>query len=164
MTATLTLTPPSEAAFGTEDFLPASDLERMAARFIAEYPGHFGHVANARLSILWKRAGGKSRGQIRMGQCSKTSGRARFWGESEFVIWLAADHLRRSPSEKIANVLFHELLHIGSDPDTGDAKIVGHDLEFFFAEVSERGLWRPEMEQAHEVFTQLRLIPYEAAD
>lgn len=99
-----------------------------------------------------------------MGQCAKVSGLARFWGESEFVIWLAADHLRLSPAEKIANVLFHELLHIGTDPDTGDPKLVGHDLEFFFAEVSERGLWRPEMEQAHEVFTQLRLIPYEAAD
>lgn len=65
MTATLTLIPPTETAFGTEDFLPAAELERLASRFIGEYPGHFGHIANVRLSILWKRTGGKSRAMPR---------------------------------------------------------------------------------------------------
>lgn len=164
MSATLTLAPPSEAAFGTDDFLSASELERLASRFCAEYPNHLGHVADVRLSVLWKRAGGKQRGQLLVGKAEKVSGLAKFWGESDFVVWLAADHLRGASGERIANCLFHELLHIGSDPDTGDAKLVGHDWEGFVLEVQERGLWREGMAELAGAFRQLALPLDTAAD
>jgi hypothetical protein len=92
---------------------------------------------------------------------TKANGLAKFWGETDFIIWLAADNLTGRRQEDIANCLYHELHHIGFDADKARPVLVPHDLEFFFAEVSDRGLWRPELEQAHEVFAQLRLIPYE---
>jgi len=162
MSATIHLHVPAEDSFGNEAFRPAPDLERLASRFMAEYPEKFKHIGNVRLAVLWKGKGGKSRGQLRLGQCQKVSGLAKFWGENDFTIWLAADHLRGDSQERIANVLFHELLHIGEDDDTGEVILVGHDLEFFFDEVTERGLWRAELEQAAEVFRQMKL-PFEPA-
>lgn len=164
MSASITITVPSESSFGNEAFRPAPDLERLASRFMAEYPEKFAHIGNIRLAVLWKAKGGKSRGQLRLGQCAKSSGLAKYWGENDFTIWLAADHLRGDTQERIASVLFHELLHIGEDDDTGEVILVGHDLEFFFSEVQERGLWRSELEQAAEVFRQLPLNFEPAAD
>jgi hypothetical protein len=161
LTATLTLTPPSEAAFGSEDFLPASDLERLLSRLVAEYPHRLGFLGGLRMAILWKKKGGKYRGQPVAGKAQKASGLAKFWGEVDFTIWLAADHLRSRTDAFIANCLYHELQHLGVDEDTGRPILLAHDAELFFSEVADRGLWKPELEQAHEVFTQLRLIPYE---
>lgn len=161
MSAILNLKPPSENAFKEDDFLPAPELERLFSRFTSEHPDRFGFLAGVRLAIVWKKKGGKYRGSEVCGKAIKASGLAKFWGETDFTIWLAADHLDGRGDKVIANVLFHEMLHIGYDDDKARAVLVPHDLEFFFAEVQDRGLWRPELEQAHEVFTQLRLLPYE---
>lgn len=163
MTATLTaaITIPSEASFGDNDYLHASDLEHLAARLIGRTPG-FAHIGDVRLAVLWKRKGGSSRGQARYGQCKRVAGLEKHYSEEDFIIWLAADHLRGQPQRMVEGTLYHELLHIGTHPDTGEAMLVGHDTEMFVGEVQEYGLWRPELEYAHAAFTQLPLLPDEA--
>lgn len=151
------VTAPSAALFGDADYLAAGDLERLADALRAEHPGHFRHLAGVGLAVLWKKKGGTARGQARLGQCQKTSGLARFWGEADFAIWLAADHLFGAGPDRIASALFHELLHLGTDEETGEPTLVGHDVEAFFQEVAARGLWHGALVRAREVFVQAPL-------
>ncbi len=50
------------------DFLPAPDVEVIAARLIRDCE-ELAHLANDRISYLWKREGGKTDGQPTLGKC-----------------------------------------------------------------------------------------------
>jgi hypothetical protein len=162
MSATISV--PSETSFGKEDFQPAPDLERLVSRYIGKPGSRFAFLNNVRFAVMWKKKGGAYRGQPILGKAQKLTGLAKLWGESDFTVWLAADHLENFGPEYIANVLYHELLHIGFDDDKEKAVLVAHDAEYFYAEVEDLGLWRAELEQAAEVFRQLPLNFEPAAD
>lgn len=107
--------------------------------------------------FLWKEKGGQSSGQLRLGKCILTSGLARFFGACDYVIWIAADHVRRTEMshEQIEALLYHELLHCemvtDDDSDEVRAGVRGHDVETFYAEVAKYGLWRPSLSQMQQV-------------
>lgn len=155
---------PTEESFNGEDFQTAPDLERLTSRLIGKPDSRFAFLSGVRLSIVWKRKGGKYRGSAVMGKAQKASGLAKYWGETDFIVWLAADHLKNRTADFIGNVLYHELLHIGVEPDKGIPILVPHDVEMFLAEVTDLGLWRAELEQAADVFRQMKLPFEDAAD
>ena len=88
---------------------------------------------------------------------------AKFFAESEFLIWLAADEVlvREMSDREIRACLSHEMRHIGWDVDddgNGKAVILGHDVELFFSEVREVGAWNDMLSEAAESFSQAPLF------
>jgi len=118
---------------------------------------------------LWKAEGGRHHGANILGKCVKPSGLVRHFSGADFVIWLAADHLRAhnggAPATRfqIEACLYHELKHIGveEDEETGDEKPVlrPHDLEEFNAVILRYGAWDEAVELAAAAFTQMPLWP-----
>lgn len=142
------------------DFLQAQELRGIALNLINTHETRFSHLANASFVVLWKRIGGSKAGKFTLGQTQRTGGLVRFYAEVEFVIWLAADHLRilKPDRKQIDALLFHELCHIAWDPMKGRRYIVGHDFQGFIAEVKEYGAWMKDLELAARVMQQLPLF------
>jgi len=104
------------------------------------------------VAVLWKKKGGKSQGQPTFGKCQKTSGLLAHYCQSDFVIWLAADHIkvREWTTDQVAKQLYHLARHIGweegeEDADgivgEGKAILVGPDLKLFVGEIADTGAW-----------------------
>jgi hypothetical protein len=136
------------------DYLPSQEIEEMAAALIEQYPQFHVIAENGyRITYLWKSKGGKSKGRLRRGQCQKLTGLPYYFGETDFVIWLAADHLRDRPNFNFRRLVFHELKHIAVD-ENGQATCVGHEFEGFVDEVEEFGIWDEGMKPLAEAFQQ----------
>jgi hypothetical protein len=88
------------------------------------------------------------------------SGLAGYFANADFVVWLAAEHvrLREFTDRQIAALLFHELLHCdvkGDDADIPTTK--KHDFEAFNAEIQHFGAWKEDLREAQLTFTQMKL-------
>lgn len=152
---------PSEAAFEIpdpnrgkddepqyHDYLPGDDIARIAASLIGRHPQDFKHLPNAPILYRWKREGGKNAGKLRLGQCRHLDAVARHFAGSEFLIWLAADHLRahRFTARQVEAAIFHELLHIElAGDDKPRLAIAPHDFEGFGRELAVYGPWRGDL-------------------
>ena len=141
-----------------QDFAEASDLAYRADQLMAADPNRFGPIANLEVAYLWKRRGGKSRGQLTLGKCKKATGDLRFFSGMDAVIWLAADHHAGLSDERIEATLFHELLHLGVDEESGLVELVGHDFEGFAAEVVKYGAILDDVQAMAGAFHQLALF------
>lgn len=138
------------------DFLPADALSSLSETLQERHP-QFAHVAQFKVLYLWKRAGGKSNGKPKLGQCQKPSGLLRHVSDdTDFVIWLAADHCATFTARQVEAALFHELSHIGTDEDD-EAEVWPHDVEMFASEVQTYGLWKSDLEMAARALRQARL-------
>lgn len=142
------------------DFLMAQGLRGMAVQLINRHETRFSHLAAAQFCVLWKRSGGEKAGKATLGQTQRAGGLVRFFAETEFVIWLAADHLRtlEVTRQQLEALLFHELCHIAWDPQRGRRRLVGHDFQGFLTEVKEYGAWISDLEAAAKVMQQLPLF------
>lgn len=145
------------------DFLRGKDIEAIAALLIEHYESQFAHLRHFRIGYLWKRSGGSKHGHPKLGQTQRTAGLVRFYGDVDFVIWLAADHLRAyGPMDEPAThwtveaVVYHELMHVGATDDKAPA-MRGHDFEGFAKEVTEYGSWDESAEVMRIAFEQLEL-------
>lgn len=106
------------------------------------------------ISYLWKRKGGAQGGGARLGAAVKASGLVRYFSNGQIVIWLAADHVRdaRFTPRQIEALLFHELLHVAIDEETGEITLLAHDFEGFRSEIEEYGFWRPSAKSMAKAF------------
>jgi hypothetical protein len=120
---------------------------------------------NVTLDVLWKRKGGTGGGRETWGKCIKLSGPAKYYGGgTEFVIWIAADHLEaaRITNYQLEALLYHELLHITEvEDEDGNAKAIlrSHEFEGFIAEIAEYGSWKSDVKRAANAFKQAPLAP-----
>lgn len=100
------------------------------------------------VTYLWKRTGGKSKGRMTLGTCTKTAGLVHFFCRTDYVIWVAADHLQylhvRARAVNIAALMYHELRHI-AQTEKGEPAIQGHEFEGFASEIDRFGIWRDDM-------------------
>lgn len=100
------------------------------------------------VTYLWKRKGGKSKNSLTLGKCIKTAGLVHYFARTDFVIWVAADHLitafHRKRPVQIDALMYHELRHIDRD-DNGQAASQGHEFEGFASEIERFGIWREDM-------------------
>lgn len=154
---------PHDDAFDGADFLESIQLTRIGNALIRRCP-EFGFLTrdDDMVTFVWKRQGGQSGGRVRYGQCQKASGLVKFFAECEYVIWIAADHVRQTlfTNLQLEALLYHELLHCGYELDkNGDMKLMvrGHDDELFYAELRRYGTWKRELERTGEVYAQLGL-------
>lgn len=152
---------PKEANEDKADFLPAPDLEAIAADLIQTCP-ELAHLADLTLVYLWKRKGGQSQGKVNFGFCQKASGLVKFFSEATWIIWLAADHVNayEMTRRQVEALLHHELLHAGEEVDEEGKKkpvVAGHDFDGFSHNVERYGLWNQDLRVARRAFEQLPL-------
>ena len=150
---------PSEGEFPEDDdFLVADDLAKLAAKLEVAEPMRFGQLGNMTISYLWKKKGGSTRGKLRMGYTTKTSGALRHFSAVDAVIWLAADHLAGRNAREIEAWLYHEMLHLGWDEEGERVALMGHDFEGFAAEVERYGDVLPDAKAIAGAFRQLMMF------
>lgn len=161
------LSPPSAGAFVTPDdqpieFVAAPMLSHRAAHLLDEYT-ELAHIRGLEVRYLWRGAGGKSGGSRVLGKCQRLSGLARYLSIDEdipadFVIWLAADHLRDYDERTIEAVLYHELCHIGWDDEHDKPVVLNHEFAGFLGELRRYGLYEIDLKNLGNVMRQLPLI------
>ena len=122
-----------------------------------ELRGSYDELADTELAdvgFLWKGRGGRSKGTLKLGAATKPSGLLAHYCHHQFVIWLAADHMRgfkhleRGSGEMtvgatwgdVSALLYHELRHVGFDEDE-QPLIQPHDVETFAGEMLNFGAW-----------------------
>lgn len=154
---------PREFMEAGSEFLESGHLRDMADELIGRYPD-VSWLEQWRLTFLWKRDGGKPGGRVKLGACMKPPALAKHYANTDWVIWIAANHVRdyRLTEDQIYALLFHEMLHCtitGQDK----AAIRGHDFEAFTAEVREFGAWKLDLQWAQEVFNNQIPLPIEEA-
>ena len=150
---------PSEDTFDEADYLPGHDLEALLSKLIDRHATLFSHIERLKIVCLWKAKGGASKGKQTFGKVQAATGLVGFFSEADFVIWLAADHLReKNASERTVEAcLFHEACHIQWDADGGKVLVVDHDFYGFTEELRAYGAWRTDLEKAAKAFEQLAL-------
>lgn len=163
--------PDDDFAENETDFLEDIHMENLGRQLIRDWP-ELRHIRNVSVAYAWKRKGGKSKGALVFGTCTKLSGYARYRSQADFLIWLAADHVRDAAftPEQLEALLYHELKHIGfeldedeNSPTYGEMQIkaVGHDVEGFYDEIRRYGSWRDSLRHAEHEFKQLALVAEE---
>jgi hypothetical protein len=141
------------------DYMADERLSSLAAVLIENCDELSVGCTEFRIEYLWKRTGGKSSGMVTLGKCNKLSGLAKYFGKTDFVIWLAADHCRDRDGINFAALMFHELMHIDQD-EKGQPATRAHEFEGFSAEVARFGIWRESMRPIARAF-QESLFPEE---
>lgn len=151
---------PSEASFKGKDFQTSSGLRAIGERLIEEKPT-LAHLVDVEIRYLWKRRGGSSGGNPKLGALQRPGGLLKYFtGGVTFIAWLAADNCRelQLPPEKIEANLFHQLLHADTNPDDDDAyRIRGHDFEGFVDELDGYGPWSADFREMHAHVAKLPL-------
>ena len=104
----------------------------MADELIQEH-GCFDHLRDADITIIYlssthaKKQGDK----LVLGQCEKVAEKYKWGIPADFTITVFEPNVVGFTEEQIKILLFHELLHVGYDPDTERQYIKPHDLEDF---------------------------------
>ncbi|HMV51003.1 MAG TPA: putative metallopeptidase [Blastocatellia bacterium] len=135
-------------------YSPAPEVEQIAQALILDYHTH---LSTARIKFVFCAEPSKRRGQI-------------VWGKAKLVTglnaWLVTPEDERSEDPEpffvleIARLIWdqlddkaqralvdHELSHFDVDIDSGDYRLMPHDLEEFTSVVRRHGLWRPEVSE-----------------
>ena len=118
---------------GSGQFWSAPDLEEIGEALIKEY---FPDFPECEIDYLWKGDGGRSGGKATLGKTEKPSGLTLYYGNTDYVIWLAADHVGglEFTNWQVEALLYHELCHVREEEDENGNKklaIAPHDFEGF---------------------------------
>lgn len=145
---------PDENEFDPDaDYLDAADLDDLLAAIVGRYAALDAIERHGiAVSVLWKKKGGRSRGRPTFGKCQKASGLLAHYCRADFVIWLAADHVKAEEwtTEQVAKLLYHQARHIGWEDgeeaedgsvEEGKPILVGPDLALFSGEIADTGAW-----------------------
>ena len=153
--------PPKDDGF-VGDYMADENLTSLAAVLIENCDELSAGCEEFRIEYLWKRTGGKSSGMAPLGKCNKLSGLTKYFGKTDFVIWLAADHCRDREGINFAALMFHELMHVDQD-EKGQPATRAHEFEGFSSEVNRFGIWRESMRPIAKAF-QESLFPEEQTE
>lgn len=154
---------PAESTFAGKDFVSAPGLKAIATRLIADKDA-LSVIRGLEVRYLWKRRGGTSGGNPKLGALQRPGGLLRYFtGGTPFVCWLAADNCRdlALKPEQIEAAMFHQLLHADTNPDDEDQfRIRGHSFEGFVEELDEFGPWSADL---REVAAHMHSLPLDQA-
>lgn len=112
----------------------------MAAEIIDEY-GALEHLRDADITIIFlssthaKKQGDK----LVLGQCEKVAEKYKWGIPADFTITIFEPNVVGFTEEQIKILLFHELLHVGYDPENERLFVKPHDLEDFKLIINEFG-------------------------
>lgn len=133
------------------DWMFDNTLTKVGKKMIKDFP-ELGHLAPFRFRFAWKRKGGNEKGEPRLGGIVRGNAVLRELGNTDFVVWLAADHCRDftlTEKQRDAN-LFHQFSHCSVD-EQGKPFISGHDFEGFEQEIVRYGAWSTNLQRATPV-------------
>lgn len=149
---------PGDDAFDGKEFMEAEDLDALGMA-LRQHP-EMVHLLDVRITCLWKAKGGVSKGKQTLGKVQAVTGLLGHFTEVDFVVWLAADHLRERGAKKrtVEACLHEELCRLQLDDDGQKVVILAPDFSGFAANLSRYGMWRKDLEQAAEAFRQLSLL------
>jgi len=153
----LRLMPPQDEEFAGADFMKAEAMDALAQELIRRHEElHFIRGGDFELQVLWKRTGGSKGGRGILGKCIAVTGLVRFYSAKDWVIWLAADHVRAFGfnAQQTEALLYHEMLHCAvEEREEGPPKIttVSHDIEAFDKEIERYGLWMEDLRRTAKV-------------
>lgn len=154
---------PTETQFAGKDFISAPGLKAIADRLIAEKDS-LSVLSGLEVRYLWKRRGGTSGGNPKLGALQRPGGLLRYFsGGVPFVLWLGADNCRdlQLTPQQIEACLYHQLLHADTNPDDEDQyRIRGHSFEGFVEELDEFGPWSADL---REVAAHIQTLPLDQA-
>jgi hypothetical protein len=137
------VTIPGKEAFGGAAFREAPELHSLADAVIEKHEDVLKVVRNFRVRYLWKARGGTQYGLPHYGNCEKPGGLAQYGLGTDFVIWLAADHLFDTGfmAEQIEALLFRQLCGISQNDNTKSAELKGPDFHGYRVEIERYGFW-----------------------
>jgi hypothetical protein len=144
------------ASGGKQEYMPAQEIADLAGDLIERF-SELSELATFEFTYLWKREGGKKKGDVVLGNLSTTSGFVRYFTEADFILWMAADHLYKYQlsDQQIEAAVFHQLMHATSE--NGVPATRQHDIEGFAAELRHFGTWTQELKMAKKAFDQATL-------
>ena len=87
------------------------------------------HLKDETIVFLSSTAKKKSKGELVLGECEKIAEKNKWAIPCNFTITLFEPNLEGLTEEQIAVVIFHELLHVGTDGE--DRWVNPHDLKDF---------------------------------
>lgn len=159
--------PPDEYFNDGDDFLESIELERVGAALVARYP-EFAFLEHATILYRWKRKGGQTKKKNLLGNLQKPTGLLKHFAESDYILWLAADHCRELmlTNLQLEALLYHELCHCWweededeKSPTYGEMKlsIRNHDDELFRQEIGRYAPWNDNRKQTLDAFRQIAL-------
>lgn len=136
---------PEDAAFNGAQFRAAPELANIADRLIDEH-GFLRELINCKITYLWKRKTGVSKGKLKIGFLARGSGLLGHFSRVDFLVWLSASTARdaKFTDRQVEAAVMHQLLHISED-DNGNWIKVAHDFEGFAAEVRAYGTWTEDL-------------------
>jgi Putative phage metallopeptidase len=131
------------------EFLAAPTLAAIGQALI-EKRTCFEHLRDAKIHYLWKRKGGKSKGNLRYAYIQKPTGLLAYFSAMDYVVWAGADNCRAALFTwwQMEATMFHELKHSDvKETEEGETSLIlrGHDWEGFVDEAAHYGPWRPTM-------------------
>jgi hypothetical protein len=137
------ITIPDTKAFGGAAFMEAPALKRIADALIEKHEDVLKVVGNFKVRYLWKARGGSQYGLPHYGNCEKPGGLAQYGLGTDFVIWLAADHLFTTGfmAEQIEALMFRQLCGISQNDNTKSAELRGPDFHGYRVEIERYGFW-----------------------
>ncbi len=154
---------PTDEAFGSKKYLPGNspgtdDLYKVYATVLKKHAARFSYLEAFDVDIFWKKKGLKKDGSGICGKCGPISGKQAAYTDGHFRIDIAADACRvyELSRHQLEALLFHEMCHTGVT-EALKPKMNRHELEMFFDEVTEYGLWTISLQAAAPVFRQAPL-------
>ena len=87
--------------------------------------------SNVRIAYLESDKEKKSKGKLVFGECEKVADKNKWGIPYDFTITLFGPNVAGFDKRQLKVLLFHELLHIGVNEETGKFSIVPHELEDF---------------------------------
>jgi len=117
-------------------FWKADDIEAIAEKLIEERTelDHI-EVAGWQIDYLYSDWERKVNGNPILADIRKVTGIMKHYCDYDFIITVYEPNIMDFPEEKLPIVVFHELLHIGTD-----GKLIDHDIKDFRLILEEYGL------------------------
>ncbi len=136
------------------DYVTSDELTKLGEALI-DGRGMLADLKKCNIVFLFKKEGGKSKGKLTLGKCQKPSGLLAYFSNTDFIIWIAADHTRGFDYITMEALLFHELKHADVEFDDFDEikpVINPHDWEGFADEIRIYGAWKSDIEMIQKAF------------
>lgn len=136
---------------------PAPEVAEIAGQLIVD---HHPRLSAAPIVYVFRSVAQKSRGKHVLAKARRVTGLSSFLvalagGEVDvedpladytfFVMEVAYDRWLTADLEQRVALVDHELCHFAIDDETGEMRILPHDLEEFIAVVARHGQWSPDV-------------------
>lgn len=137
-------------------FHPNTEAEVLAKDLIAKYHTH---LQQADIAYLFTDKSLKQLGKPLLGKAAKASPILRHFSGHDFIILFPEELWSSLNPEQRKALVDHELCHCGADPESGGVRVVGHDVEEFYAIIERHGFWQQDLQDlAVNVSMQLELL------